>query len=192
MNNAYWWKVYGTGERAQPTGAIFSDFEIGEYQDAEISGFGQDFGFSNDPSTLIKVGIDRKRKVLYLKECFFEQGLNTGQLYDYNRKYADKELIVADSAEPRLISELKQRGLNIVEAEKGAGSITAGLSLMNEYKIILDKESKNLIKEFNNYSWVEKTNKSIPIDAWNHGIDAARYFISKALSNPNRGIYYVR
>jgi phage terminase large subunit len=192
MNNVYWWKVYGTGERAQPTGAIFSDFEIGEYQDAEISGFGQDFGFSNDPSTLIKVGIDRKRKVLYLKECFFEQGLNTGQLYDYNRKYADKELIVADSAEPRLISELKQRGLNIVEAEKGAGSITAGLSLMNEYKIILDKESKNLIKEFNNYSWVEKTNKSIPIDAWNHGIDAARYFISKALSNPNRGIYYVR
>lgn len=191
-NNSYWWKVYGTGERAQPTGAIFSNFEIGEYRDGEITGFGQDFGFSNDPSTLIKVGINRKRKEIYLKECFFEVGLNTGHLYDYNRQYADKELIVADSAEPRLISELRQRGLNIVEAEKGAGSVTAGISLMNEYKIVIDKDSKNLIKEFQNYSWIEKTNKSIPEDKWNHGIDASRYFITKALGNPNRGTYHIR
>jgi phage terminase large subunit len=190
--NAYWWKVYGTGERAQPTGAIFSNFEIGDYTDGEITGFGQDFGFSNDPSTLIKVGINRKRKEIYLKECFFEVGLNTGHLYDYNRQYADKELIVADSAEPRLISELRQRGLNIVEAEKGAGSVTAGISLMNEYKIVIDKDSKNLIKEFQNYSWIEKTNKSIPEDKWNHGIDASRYFITKALGNPNRGTYHIR
>ena len=191
-NNSYWWKVYGTGERAQPTGAIFSNFEIGDYRDGEITGFGQDFGFSNDPSTLIKVGINRKRKEIYLKECFFEVGLNTGHLYDYNRQYADKELIVADSAEPRLISELRQRGLNIVEAEKGAGSVTAGISLMNEYKIVIDKDSKNLIKEFQNYSWIEKTNKSIPEDKWNHGIDASRYFITKALGNPNRGTYHIR
>jgi phage terminase large subunit len=192
INNTYWWKVYGTGERAQPTGAVFNNFEIGEFIENDISGFGQDFGFSNDPSTLIKVSINRKKKEIYLKECFFEQGLNTGHLYDYNRKYADKELIVADSAEPRLISELRQRGLNIVEAEKGAGSVTAGLSLMNEYKIIIDKESVNLLKEFNNYAWIEKTNKSIPEDKWNHGIDAARYFISKALGNPNRGVYNIR
>ena len=79
-----------------------------------------------------------------------------------------------------------------MEAEKGAGSVTAGISLMNEYQIILDKDSKNMIKEFNNYSWVEKTNKSIPKDEWNHCIDAARYFIYMAVSNPNRGKYHVR
>ena len=63
---------------------------------------------------------------------------------------------------------------------------------MNEYRIVIDKDSVNLIKEFNNYSWIEKTNKSIPEDKWNHGIDAARYFISKALGNPNRGVYNIR
>ena len=192
VTNAYWWKVYGTGERAQPTGAIFSNWSIGEYQDGDVVGFGQDYGFSNDPSTLIKVSIKRKEKIIYLKECFYEQGLNTGQLYQYTKEHADRLLIIGDSAEPRLISELRQRGLNIMEAEKGAGSVTAGISLMNEYQIVLDKDSKNMIKEFNNYSWVEKTNKSIPKDEWNHCIDAARYFIYMAVSNPNRGKYHVR
>lgn len=192
QNNSYWWRVYGSGERAQPTGAIFTNWQIGEFKLTDLSGYGQDFGFSNDPSTLIHVSIDRKMKVIYLKECFFEKGLNTGQLYDYNKQYCNRELIVADSAEPRLISELRQRGLNIVEAEKGAGSVTAGISLMSEYSIVIDSESLNLIKEFNNYSWIEKTNKSIPEDKWNHGIDAARYFIRMALGNPNRGKYHVR
>lgn len=192
ISNAYWWKVYGSGQRAQPTGAVFTNWTIGEFIKSEVIGFGQDFGFSNDPSTLIHVSIDRKKKNIYLKECFFEQGLNTGQLFQYNSQHANKELIVADSAEPRLISELRQRGLNIVEAEKGAGSVTAGISLMSEYNIIIDPESSNLIKEFNNYSWIEKTNKSIPEDRWNHGIDAARYFIFMAVSNPNRGKYHVR
>lgn len=192
QNNSYWWRVYGSGERAQPTGAIFTNWQIGEFKLTDLSGYGQDFGFSNDPSTLIHVSIDRKMKVIYLKECFFEKGLNTGQLYEYNKQYCNRELIVADSAEPRLISELRQRGLNIVEAEKGAGSVTAGISLMSEYSIVIDSESVNLIKEFNNYSWIEKTNKSIPEDKWNHGIDAARYFIFMTLSNPNRGKYHVR
>ncbi len=192
IGNSYWWKVYGTGERAQPTGAVFTNWSLGEFKECELNGFGQDYGFSNDPSTLIKVSIDRKTKVIYLKECFYEKGLNTGQLFEYNRQHALNDLIVGDSAEPRLISELKQRGLNIVEAIKGTGSVTAGISLMSEYRIFIDPESKNMIKEFNNYSWQEKTNKTIPEDKWNHCIDAARYFVYNALSNPNRGKYFVR
>lgn len=192
VSNAYWWKVYGTGERAQPTGAVFNNWSIGEFKECEVQGFGQDYGFSNDPSTLIEVAVDRKTKTIYLRECFYEQGLNTGQLFEYNKQFTDRQLIVGDSAEPRLISELKQRGLNIVEAIKGTGSVTAGISLMQEYSIVLDTESKNLIKEFNNYSWVEKTNKTVPEDKWNHCIDAARYFIYMTLSNPNRGKYFVR
>ncbi len=192
MSNPYWWKVYGNGERAQPTGAVFNNWSLGDFIETDLTGFGQDYGFSNDPSTLIKVSIDRARKRIYLKECFYEQALNTGQLFEYNKQFAERNLIVGDSAEPRLISELRQRGLNIVEAEKGTGSVTAGISLMQEYHIVIDAESKNMIKEFNNYSWVEKTNKSIPQDAYNHCIDAARYFIYKTLKNPNRGKYYVR
>jgi len=192
ITNPYWWKVYGNGERAQPTGAIFSNWSIGEFKECDILGFGQDYGFSNDPSTLIKVSIDRKSKTIYLKECFYQVGLNTGQLYELNIQHAQNLLIVADSAEPRLIAELKQRRVNIIETEKGQGSVTAGISLMLEYNIVIDPESTNMIKEFNNYSWIEKTNKSIPMDAYNHCIDAARYFIYSTLRNPNRGKYYIR
>jgi phage terminase large subunit len=192
ITNPYWWKVYGNGERAQPTGAIFSNWSIGEFKECDILGYGQDYGFSNDPSTLIKVSIDRKTKTIYLKECFYLVGLNTGQLFELNTQYAGKSLIVADSAEPRLIAELKQRRLNIIETEKGQGSVTAGISLMLEYNIVIDPESTNMVKEFNNYSWIEKTNKSIPMDAYNHCIDASRYFIYTTLRNPNRGKYYIR
>lgn len=190
--NPYWWKVYGTGHRAQPTGSIFQNWKLGEYKDVGLEGYGQDYGFSNDPSTLVKVSIDKRTKQIYLKEMFWEVGLSTGQLYDLNVIHAGKRaLIVGDSSEPRLIDELHSRGLNIVLSTKGTGSVTGGISLMLEYEIIIDKDSKNLIKEFNNYSWLDKTNRSIPKDEWNHGIDACRYYISKVLDNPHMGKYYI-
>lgn len=192
IKNDYWWKVYGTGIRSQPTGAVFSNYSIGEFQEHDIMGFGQDYGFSKDPSTLIKCSIDKSNKRIYLFECYYEAGLSTGQIFDLNTKYAGKHLIVGDSAEPRMIKELFNRGMNIVECTKGAGSVTAGISLMLEYDIIIDPTSQNLIKEFNNYSWIDKTNKSVPEDKWNHGIDACRYFISKVLDNIHRGKYYIK
>jgi phage terminase large subunit len=191
ITNPYWWKVYGIGERAQPTGAIFNNWTIGEFIEAELCGFGQDYGFSNDPTTLVQVSLDKRNRKLYLKECFFEVGLNTGQIYELNKQYAENNLIVGDSAEPRLIFELFHRGLNIVESEKGQGSITAGISIMSEYEIIIESKSKNLIKEFTNYSWIDKVNKSVPKDEWNHGIDAVRYYLYKMLKNPYQGKYFI-
>ena len=202
LNNEYWWKVYGTGNRAQPTGAIFSnytslpfkedDFQRNGKYHSDQMGFGQDYGFSNDPSTLIQCWIDLKSRKIYLKQCFWSTGLSTAQLYEKNLAFAGRNLIIGDSQEVRLIHELKQRGLNIVPAEKGTGSVTAGISLMLEFELIIEAESKDLLKEFNNYSWIDKTNKSIPEDKWNHGIDAARYYISKTVANPNRGKYNIR
>jgi len=197
VKNEYWWKVYGRGIRSQPTGAIFSNWKTGEFIETDLMGFGQDYGFSNDPSVLCKISIDKRNKTIYLKEMFYEVGLNTGQIYELNLRYAGKELVVGDSAEPRLISELRSRGgingggLNIVPSEKGQGSVNAGLSLMNEYDIIIHPDSKNLIKEFTNYSWIDKTNKSVPMDAYNHCIDACRYLIYKLVSNPHRSKYYI-
>ena len=191
ITNPYWWKVYGIGERAQPTGAIFNNWILGDFIETDMCGFGQDYGFSNDPTTLVQVSLDKVNRMLYLKECFFEVGLNTGQIYELNKTYAGEQLIVGDSAEPRLIFELFHRGLNIVEAEKGQGSITAGISLMSEYQIVIDRSSKNLIKEFTNYSWIDKANKSVPADAWNHGIDAVRYYLYKMLKNPYQGKYFM-
>lgn len=100
-------------------------------------------------------------------------------------------MIIGDSAEQRLIQELKDRGNNILPSEKGSGSVNAGISLMSEFKIHIDPGSKNLIKEFNNYSWLDKKGKTMPVDNWNHGIDSARYFVYRMVRNPHHGKYYI-
>ena len=97
---------------------------------------------------------------------------------------------MGDSAEPRLLSEIKAKGCNIVKAIKGQGSIIYGISLLQDYDLIVDENSINLIKELNNYSWLEKKSKT-PQDRFNHLIDAIRYSVSYQLQNPNRGNYYI-
>ena len=98
-------------------------------------------------------------------------------------------MIVADSAEPRLINELKSKGSNIVASIKGQGSITYGISLLQDYDLIVAEDSVNLIKELNNYCWLDK--KTTPIDKFNHLLDAIRYAVTYQLQNPNRGKYAV-
>ena len=85
---------------------------------------------------------------------------------------------------------MKSKGSNIVSAIKGAGSIIYGISLLQDYDLVVDEDSIELIKELNNYSWLEKKSKT-PQDKYNHIIDAIRYAISYQLQNPNRGTYYV-
>ncbi len=155
-------------------GVVFENWQIGEFEERGQKIFGQDYGFSVDPTTLIEMNIDKVHKNIYVRECFYKNGLSTSEIADLNKKYAGEQLIVGDSAEPRLISELETLGNNIIGAEKGQGSITAGISMLQDYNIIVDANSTNLIKEFNNYAWSDKKS-STPIDNWNHGIDPIRY-----------------
>lgn len=171
-------------------GVIFTNWTIGEFQRVGVSVFGQDYGFSNDPSTLIETNIDKSNKRIYLKECFYQTALTTSDISRLNKEYASNNLIVGDSAEPRLITELR-RECNIKESIKGQGSVTFGISLMQDYDLIIDPDSKNLIKELNNYSWLDKKSNT-PQDTHNHLIDAARYAISYQLKNPNYGTYAIR
>jgi len=171
-------------------GVIFTNWEIGEFNKVGTSVFGQDYGFSNDPTTLIETNIDKSNKRIYLKECFYLPRLTTSEISRLNRQYAGDALIIGDSAEPRLITELRRES-NIRESVKGQGSVTYGISLMQDYDLIIDPNSTNLIKELNNYSWLERKSNT-PIDDHNHLIDAARYAISYQLKNPNYGSYAVR
>jgi phage terminase large subunit len=171
-------------------GVIFNNWEIGEFKRIGNSVWGQDYGFSNDPTTLIETNIDKSNKRIYLKECFYLPKLTTSEIARLNRQYAGDGLIIGDSAEPRLITELR-RECNVKEAVKGQGSVTYGISLLQDYDLIIDPNSTNLIKELNNYSWLEKKSNT-PIDDHNHLIDAARYAISYQLKNPNYGSYAVR
>lgn len=179
------------GWLSKAEGVIFSDnWQIGEFKKVGVSVFGQDYGFASDENTLVETNIDVNNKIIYLKECFYLKGLTTSQIAELNLKHAQNHLIVGDSAEPRLLHELKAKGCNVVKAIKGQGSITYGIALLQDYDLIVEENSINLIKELNNYSWLEKKSKT-PQDKFNHIIDAIRYAISYQLQNPNRGNYFI-
>ena len=171
-DNPFWWCIYGTGERTKPIGVIFQNWEIGEFDDSLPYVYGMDFGYTNDPTTLIKVAKDKKN--IYLHELCYETGMSTQNISDMlNKNININDTIIGDNSEPRLIDELQALGHSIYKCIKGKDSILNGISQMMDYKIIITSTSKNLIKEFNNYRWHDKINK--PIDDYNHCIDASRY-----------------
>ena len=108
-----------------------------------------------------------------------------------NQKFAGNSLIVADSADPRLISSLSSQGSNIIPTIKGQGSVIFGISLLQDYDLIVDPNSLELINELKNYVWLEKKSQT-PCDNYNHLIDALRYAVAYQLANPNRGTYFVQ
>ncbi len=155
-------------------GVVFTNWEIGDFVQMPVHGYGQDYGFSEDPTTLVHISIDKKNKKLYVDELFARPGLSTSKIAELNKANSNG-LIIGDSAEPRLIEELKkEHGINIKPAEKGPGSITAGVTGLLDYDIIVSPRSTNLIKELRNYIYLDKGSK-VYIDDYNHSIDAMRY-----------------
>ncbi len=172
-------------------GVIFTNWSVGKFQDLGSVVYGQDFGFSNDPTTLVATSIDAQNKIIYLKLHLYQTGLTTSDIYRLNKSIAGDSLIVADSAEPRLINELRDKGLNIIEAVKGQGSVTHGITLLQDYDLVVDEDSVDLVKELNNYSWLERKSKT-PIDKYNHALDAIRYAVGYQLDNPFHKQYHIR
>ena len=155
-------------------GVVFNNWEIGDYRETEKVLYGSDFGFSIDPSTCVAVAFDNN--TIYVKEIFHRQRMVTQDFVNEYRNLPEGSLIIADSAEGRLIEEINKQGINIRKTMKKPGSVKEGIMFMMDYKIIIDRSSINLIKEFNNYSWSDKTSGQ-PIDKWNHGIDGLRYVV---------------
>lgn len=165
-------------------GVVIVNWAYGEFNPDDLqTTFGQDFGFSVDPTTLIEVAIDKKKKKIYAKEHLYKPKLTTSQIAYINNEVAGYSLIIADSAEPRLIQELSTYHLgrsfrnNIVGAEKGPGSISLGIALLQDYEIVVERNSINLAKELNNYVYADKGSKLF-VDAFNHLIDPLRYVVT--------------
>ena len=190
-----YWQIYGLGERATSISTIFKYVEIKQIpEDAKFISYGADAGFSNDPSTLVSVYI--KDFNLYVKEHLYRTMMTT---LDINNTFKEinvgRKPIYFDSAEPRLISELRRMGHNIFPSLKGRDSINAGIDLLKRYKIHITSDSNNTIQEFRNYKWKEdRSGKliNIPEDKHNHCIDAIRYATYSILSRPNFGKYAIQ
>ncbi len=178
------------GWREKAEGVIFTDWSIGQYVSQGLDVFGADFGFSTDPSTLLSTSIDKANKRIYVKEYLNKPNMNTSQLGVVFSQSAGRSTIVGDSAEPRLISELK-RYCNIVPTIKGQGSVNYGIALLQDYHLVIDPNSTNIIKELNNYQWSDKKSETPLQNGFDHQLDALRYAVSYQLANPNKGKYYI-
>jgi phage terminase large subunit len=182
-----WWRVYGLGLLGRLEGVVFSNWSHGDFDTSLPFGYGLDFGFNPDPDAMIKVAIDKKAKKIYAKECFYQANQLVENLRANISQYATmNDLIVADSASPRMIAELKGKSgdkhrFNVRPVVKFDGSVNEGIRILQDFELIIDEDSPNLEKELNNYIWNDKK-AGIPIDDFNHLIDPLRYYVMTQLS----------
>jgi phage terminase large subunit len=186
--NEWRWMVYGLGKVGRLEGLVFRDFEVSTDWPEKYKWrvFGLDFGFTNSPTALVEIRYAHGN--LYWKQHMYQTGLTNPDISEELTRlgFSDDELIVADSAEPKSIEELKRKNWYIEAAVKGKDSVNQGIDAIKRYPIIVDAGSKDLIEEFSSYQWKEdkdgkSTNK--PIDSFNHGIDAGRYGLSTRILN---------
>ncbi len=143
--------------------------------------YGMDFGFTNDPTTLYDVRLQAGQ--WWVDELLYQSGMTNPEIIRFLKSSpVGRDEIIADSAEPKTIEEIRRAGFFITPSVKGPDSIRAGIELIKSYPLNVTKRSVNLIKELRNYKW--KTNKdgnsmNIPIDFFNHGIDPIRYVALK-------------
>ncbi len=179
---ANWWKVYGLGLLGTLEGAIFQNWEYGEFDDSLPYCYGLDFGVK-DPDGLIKVAVDRKNMLLYWDEQIYQNGLSTDELHSkIVACEVGKKLIIGDSAAKRTILDLKKKGLNIRAVEKN--KILDDIKLIQGYKIIITEHSVNLARELRSWIWLDKRGE-VPLDDFNHLIDPGRY-ATQTLTGPQK------
>ena len=190
---ANWWKVYGLGDVGNLQGAVFNNWkQIGKLpSEARLLGYGMDFGYTNDPTTL--VAVYKYNEQIIFDEVIYEKGLLNSQISSLMKSNEVKLTTYADSAEPKSIAELRSYGLMVIATTKGADSIMYGIGIRQDMEILVTSRSLNIIKELRNYIW--KTDKSgmvmnVPIDNYNHAIDAMRYFCLSHFTNKSSGEYY--
>lgn len=188
-----WWKVYGLGQVGSLEGVCITDWrEIQLPTEARLLCAGLDWGYSNDPSSLIL--LYKYNNAYVFDEVFYQKGLLNSEISNLLNSHDIKTIIYADSAEPKSIAELQSYGHQILPVSKGRDSIVYGINLINQNEVYVTSRSKNLINELRNYIWLtdkegNKMNK--PIDAYNHAIDAMRYALTSQLEDPNKGEYHI-
>ena len=190
-----YWQIYGLGQKGISKATIFNFTETNVIpEDAEFVSYGADAGYTNDPTTLVSVY--KKDYNLYIKEHLYQTQMTTVDIHNKWKQIGiTREPIYFDSAEPRLIEELRRMGWNVRPSIKGADSVNAGIDLLKRFKIHIYKDSHNAIQEFRNYKWQEdKSGKLMnkPVDKNNHLIDATRYATYSVLSKPNFGRYAIQ
>lgn len=190
------WKVYARGMTGKIEGLIYRNWgTIGTIpHEAQLIGMGMDFGFTNDPTACVMVY--RYNGELIIDEILYLKGYTNQDIsHFFTHSGINKSVpIVADSAEPKSIEELRRMGWRIEGANKGKDSILNGIDILKRFRFNVTTRSSNLIKELNAYKWKEKDGNAtnVPIDSFNHGMDALRYLALNKLAEKNIGKYGIK
>ena len=195
-NNPRRYQVAGLGEWGVTDGLVYENWRELEFDWREILNkrqkakavFGLDFGYTNDPAAFFCGILDQEQKEIYVFDEIYQKGMQNTAIYSNIEKLGfKKEIIVADSAEPKSIDHLKGLGLYRIKAsKKGKDSINAGIQFIQDFKIFIHPRCVNFLTEISNYAWdKDKFGKAVnkPIDDFNHLMDAMRYALEDYMRN---------
>lgn len=182
-DNKKWWTVYGLGQLGEAEGRIYRDWQIIDEipHEARLERYGLDFGYSVDPTVIIAIYYYNGGYIL--DEVTYQKGLSNKSIADILENQP-KALVVADSAEPKSIDEIRGYGINIIGATKGQGSVNQGIQYVQDQRISVTKRSTKTIKAYRNYLWATDNNGRTlqdpddTIHEWSNSMDAVRYGFS--------------
>lgn len=185
------WQVYGLGKRAMVEGLVFKNVVIDDYIPVEAKRHhyrGMDFGYASDPTAIVDVYIWGKN--IYIDEACYQTRMLASDIIRVLKQDNNNTEIISECADPRLIDEIYNAGIDIKPVKKFPGSIQAGIMKMQEYTIHITKRSTNVRREFNNYTYrKDKEGKWLnePVDYMNHAIDGCRYVVLEKILGANAG-----
>ena len=186
LNNPRRYNIEGLGNWGIAEGLVYENFEELEFNIEDIkrrnnikSAFGLDFGYTNDPTAFICTLVDLDNKEIYIFDEHYQKAMTNKMISDMIKyKGYSKEMIIADSSEPKSIDDIQRNGIyRILPAKKGKDSILNGIQFIQDFKIYVHPKCENTIVELSNYVWSNKEGVNInkPIDEYNHLTDALRY-----------------
>ena len=190
--NSRWWHVYGRGLLGEIEGRIYKGWEIIDTvpHQARLEKRGLDFGYTNDPTALIDIYYYNGGYIL--DEICYQTGLSNREIGQILKQQTEQVMVIADSAEPKSIDEIKLGGINIHPATKGPGSVMQGIQFVQDQRISVTKRSINLIKEYRNYLFKEDRNGKMtndPAPVMDHGLDAVRYGLNSETKKEKKFVY---
>ena len=199
--NPAYYRIYTLGEFATLDKLVFPIYEKRIISDDEVKGLpqwtGLDFGYVNDPSAIVNGNIDTNKKRIFIRQEYVKRGMLNDEIADTMIALGlHKDKSYGDSAEPKSIKEINNKGVNIEATEKGKDSVIHGIQWIGQYELIVDERCFKVCEELDNYTWKKdkKTGEYInePVDTFNHTIDAMRYGLNKYIKGTRTPKVYAK
>lgn len=201
--NPVYYRIYALGEWCSLNKLVYTNVEYRDFDYAKIQGktlVGIDFGFTNDMTAIMHSILDEQNKTIYICREYCSTGMTNPMIAKKIQEMGlSKHTIIADSAEPKSITELRSAGIyNVRASVKGPDSVLHGVQKLQQYKLVVHTSCVNTKEELENYSYIkdkqsgEYTNKIE--DKWNHCLDSLRYSLqcvnSTATSSVSKSMFF--